>query len=350
MKWRFDVTNVTNARTRYKLYWCTLKCSDKGTDHGVFRENFQTPFTLGTANPWGNAGQQTNDVYSPYWAFFDQSSRQPQTGDPPQIVSRIDQLHAKNILASEGLNVVANTYQAPISSAASEVLYGAGTYNIWETIPNANANFPDADIIFNERLSFTFPRITRKLDIKLVAQKSIGPLQTQTFSMTSKMPSELRPEQLRSDNGDNFYAGVSGFFYLKAISEPVTIKLTTATAGGQTSTPCDYKADEKAPTFEMFSRVPVALRFRVFQEIACRSAFDAQPTFINLYGGVPSSNVPAAGTDYLVSNQGFFNDGVELVNQQSLSMVRGAPAMHLYSGPTGLPGVVVPAANIQVVV
>lgn len=350
MKWRFNVTNVTNARTRYKLYWCSLKCNDKGAVSGVFRTNYGTPFTVGTANPFSPGTTVGNDVYSPYWNFFDQSSRQPQTGDAPLVGSRVDQLHALNIIASEGLGATSTTYRAPVSCALSEVLYGAGTPNVWEIIPNTNANYPDADIVYNERLTFTFPRLARKLNVRLVAQKSIGPMQTQSFSFTSKLPSELRPEQLRGDLSDNFLADVSGFFMLKAISEPVSIKMTTGTAGGAQQTPCDYSSANTAPTFEMFSRVPVALRFRVYQEVAARSAFDAQPTFINLYGGVPTSAAPAEGTDYLVTNQGFYNDGVELVNQQALSMVHGAPAMHMYAGPTGLPGVVVPNANYQVVV
>lgn len=338
MRWKFDVTNVTNARTRFKLYWCSLKCNDRGQEKAVFLANYATPFTSGTANPGTTgASDYKNDVYSRYWSFFDQSTRQPQTGDPPLIVSRVDRAHATNIVSSEGVGAPAgNQYIAPLPSAYSEVVYGPGVTNLWEIIPNVNSDFVDADILYNERLTFTFPRMARKLNIKLVAQKSVGPYGTASFRCTTKMPSELRPEQLRSDNCDNFFAGVSGFWYVKAISDPITVKVPSATYGDAYSGQSDYTTyvGAKAQSFEMWSRCPVGLRFRVYQELAVRSAFDAQPTFLTMFGGVPTAQYPAASADYLVSNQGFYNDGDEITNQQAATLVR-APAGRLYMGPTG---------------
>lgn len=330
MRHTFDLTNVTNGKTRYQLYWCTVKCNKRFPTPGVFRANYVTPFTTGSAAsfpPWAS------DTDRP----FDQSSRQPQTGDTPLIQSFIESGHALNIVTAEGLGAPTTVYRAPVPSAVSEQLYGAGAYSVWESITTTESAIPDADIIYRERLTWTFPFLKHRLNVKLVSAGTIRANGTKTFRVTTKMPKELRPEQLRSDNGPDLFEDVSGFFYLKAVSEPLTTRIPAGGQGNLTQAPSDYGAAVQVPIFEQFSRFPVALRARVIQEYAVRSAFDGQPTFIQLYGGSPLSP-PGVNDKYLVTNQGFLNDGYELALDGAQAALT-APTLHPWSGPTGPVGI-----------
>lgn len=352
-RWRWDVTNVTNALTRYKLYWCTLKCSDRGAFGGEFKSNFGTPFADGNPNNYGTVGsngREVNDPFGSYWAFFDQSTRLPQNGAPPQVSLGLDRTHARNTVTSDDL-VAGNFYAAPIPSAYSELVYGYGEVgaNHWEYMPQDYRNILDADTLMDEKLSFTFPKIRNKLRIRCVGKGVIPPYSTRVLNFSTKMPSELRPQSLKQNNTTNFYAGVSGFFYIKAVTEPLAIKIPFASQGGQVAAATNYVGfhtgsavnSGNAPTFEMYNRVPVALRVRVHQSFAVRSAFDSQPTFVYGYGGNPCKSVSsvvndASRFDY---NEGFYDDGVELVGDTYNANMPRATTTHPYVGPSGPPGV-----------
>lgn len=361
-RWRFDITNVTNAVTRYKLYWCTLKCSDRGAYTSEFLENFQTPFIQGAPNNYGSGfpGVQANDPFGSYWGFFDQSTRLPQSGANPQVPLGLDRSHARSTVSSDDLKG-GGTYFAPLPSAYSEMVYGVGeaNTNYLEYVPQDYKNVIDADLMMDEKLSFTFPRIRNKLRIRCVGKGVLPAYASRILKFKTRMPTELRPQSLKANNSDSFYAGVSGFFYVKAVTEPLAIKIPFSGQGGQTQASQNYTGyatgsplpNGVLPTFEMYTRTPVALRVRVNQEFAVRSAFDSQPTFVVGYGGNPCRTVSGYANDStrFDYNEGFYDDGVEIVNDSFNANMPHAPPTHPYVGPTGPPGVSVAGGGTVIV-
>lgn len=260
---RITLRNPTNYGVRFKLYAMHLKCDDPGYVPGVYSEP-TLPFAT------GSAFTANNIPTSSYWKFFNQDSRE---GGGGNLLSPClsDPVFATNI---------GGAYTAPTANSA------------WES-SSTGTTVRRFDVL-NTPLSWVFPDLRRKLNVKLIGSGRIPGGGSQLVKYSAPMPPELRPRDYIADSKTNF-SKYSYFFFLRAESDPTPIRVLDDTKAAVFPDSLYYSPAIKLPAQLIIDNL------RTFR---FRASGDSLPTFQAAW-----EDNAVASNGWLGSSSGFLEQG-----------------------------------------
>ena len=260
----------------YKLYRLSLKCNDRGATGGTYVEG-TLPFSSGSAT------DATNTPDASYWSFWDQTSRQAQTGSGYLPLSG-DGILAKNIPGA--------SYVAPTAGSDFE----AG---------NTSAGTPSL-FHFSTPLSFIFPELKRKCKIRLVSKGVLLPGMKKKITVRTPYPAELRPRDYISDECPNF-SKYSHFYFLRAVTRSPDSK---------------YGLGADNTYFSPFSIQPAQIVVGHLRRFAIRASGDSIPSFT-----CAASKDTVVNNGWLGSSFGFISSGSEVSYSDTTALFYSSSSM-----------------------
>lgn len=170
-----------------------------------------------------------------------------------------------NCIVNTGLadNILAQNINPDGSTQWKNPVVGEGTP--WEQYQTASAaQTVNEAIACKMRLSWIFPRIHEKFDVKTVFSGWIRGWSTKAFRVEEKWPEMITPQQMADVNNATYRKGESHFYFMRAFCKNDIGSNENATA---TTTDTIYRV------------FPTYVQMRLSRQIGCRQSGDHVPTY-----------------------------------------------------------------------